>query len=333
MFMAVLGILPLAGRGQEASVAAPHAFIYFTPSNRTVLAGNTFTVNLMAGTGPVDAESGGGAFAINAVELTVRFPAELLEVAKLDKSGSILTLWVREPYAQSGVIRMTGGLPSPGYVGTGKLLTILFRARTVGVARVLIDGGASTVLANDGQGINALGEWGEAVYTIKERPAPTRKPEATQTPPVPPAAEPLLTPPQAPAPSKPEPLSRPVILEYPRTLLKGRALTLAGKGPANATIVVRITAQGQSPLIVPIRADKQGRFSYRHPHQMAPGTYAISVHAEDASKGKSAASPPVRVKVMPYYRYYQREIAPIVMTLIFLPYLFLIRRRRRKKEE
>lgn len=334
VLMAVLGILPLVSRGQEASFVARYAYLNFQPAVRTVLAGNTFTVNLMIGTGPVDAGRMGGAFSINAVEITVRFPKDLLEVAKLDKGGSILKLWVRDPYAEDGVIRLTGGLPSPGHIGTGKLLTILFRARKEGVARVTIDGGASTVLANDGKGTNVLGEWGEAVYTIKPRPLANQEspPPSPNTPATPAPVSPKLPSPSRMPATSTKPLSRPVILQYPRVMLERRQLTIAGSGPANSTVMVAITASGKTVATVPLYADGQGRWRYTPSEPLRRGSYTVTVYAQDKEGEKSAASS-VNVRVLPFVRFYQKEIVPLAAVGIFLPYLFLIRRRKRKKEK
>src|SRR3989338_5892949 len=95
--------------------------------------------------------------AINVVQAELIFPANLLEVVLIDKVGSILNLWPKEPsfFNDSGVISMSGGLPDPGFQGqNGLIAKIYFKAKNIGEAalKFLPD---SKALLNDGFGNKA----------------------------------------------------------------------------------------------------------------------------------------------------------------------------------
>lgn len=130
--------------------------------------GDTFTVRVV-----VNAPDQ----AINAAEATLSFPRDLVEATGVSKSGSIFTLWTVEPASSnaSGTVRFAGGLPSPGFRGTGgRIVTVTFRAKATGSAKFTLSGGR--VLANDGRGTNILASVGSATVKLTEEtaPAPTR---------------------------------------------------------------------------------------------------------------------------------------------------------------
>ncbi len=98
-----------------------------------------------------------GGAAINAVEGTLKFPTDLLEVVSINKDRSILPLWVEGPSFSNtaGEIVFNGGIPNPGYSGlTGQVLTVIFRAKQSGSASIVT--ASSAVRANDGQGTDVL---------------------------------------------------------------------------------------------------------------------------------------------------------------------------------
>lgn len=94
---------------------------------------------------------------INAVQADLNFPADLLEVIDLDKVGSILSLWPKEPsfFNTSGIISMSGGLFDPGFQGqNGLIVKIYFKAKNTGEA-ILKFLPSSKALLNNGLGNEA----------------------------------------------------------------------------------------------------------------------------------------------------------------------------------
>ena len=93
---------------------------------------------------------------INAVEVNLEFPQDLLEVKDFSTGNSILTLWIKEPVFSNrdGTVSFSGGTPG-GYQGIKDALgRIAFKVKKTGNAR--INFGESQVLLNDGFGTPAF---------------------------------------------------------------------------------------------------------------------------------------------------------------------------------
>jgi hypothetical protein len=104
---------------------------------------------------------------VNAAGVTLEYDQRLLEVLEVGKQGSIINLWVEEPeyLTTPGVVHFSGGMTTRnGFVGEGKLATVLFRARASGEARVNITD--ANVFAHDGLGTDILLHKYGGVYTI-----------------------------------------------------------------------------------------------------------------------------------------------------------------------
>ena len=105
--------------------------------------------------------------AINAVSGVISFPADKLEVNSLSKSGSIINLWVLEPFFSNstGRVSFEGLILNPGFVGTGgKVITVNFKVKSAGTAYLSLS--SASVLANDGLGTNILTGLGSASYEL-----------------------------------------------------------------------------------------------------------------------------------------------------------------------
>lgn len=155
------------------SAAAARASLYLSPSSKTVTIGETFTVAVYVSS---DVN-------VNAAESTVTFPTSLLTATGVTANG-VFTLCAQAPsYSNStGRVTFTCGAPSPGYKGTaGRIITMTFRSKAAGRARLQITGGE--VSANDGSGTNVLQSRGSGTYTIS----------AASTPPPPPPPGPSLS--------------------------------------------------------------------------------------------------------------------------------------------
>lgn len=126
---------------------ADAAVFTLSPGTASVAEGNTLAVVVQ-----VDAQG----TALNAAESTITFPASLLQVESIDRTG-IFSFWAVEPtYSNvNGTISFSGGLPTPGYSGSaGTIITVTFRGTGIGTASIVTS--QSRILANDGQGTDLL---------------------------------------------------------------------------------------------------------------------------------------------------------------------------------
>ncbi len=73
---------------------------------------------------------------INVIEGKITFPSDKLELTSISKTDSIISLWAQEPVIslnQNGFIAFSGGIPSPGFIGTaGQIMSISFKVRKEG---------------------------------------------------------------------------------------------------------------------------------------------------------------------------------------------------------
>lgn len=144
------------------------------PQSGNYTTGRTFTVTVFLNSADQ---------AANAVSGDLTFPADIVQVANLSKTGSVVNLWVQEPnYSNTnGTIRFEGAILNPGFQGTGaKVLTITFRAVGGGAAQLRF--GAAAILANDGLGTNIVGAIGQGSYAVTQ---------STVVAPTPPSQQPL----------------------------------------------------------------------------------------------------------------------------------------------
>ena len=107
-------------------VRAEASVLYLMPQSQTIYQGDTFLVEVRINT---EGEE------INALELGLTFPSNLLEVVDFSKGNSILQLFAEEPKIQQGEISFVGGIPK-GFNGDGLLGKINFLAKEIGKAEV-----------------------------------------------------------------------------------------------------------------------------------------------------------------------------------------------------
>ncbi|MFH0779990.1 MAG: cohesin domain-containing protein, partial [Parcubacteria group bacterium] len=174
----VFFLLALFGVCHSASAAS----LYLSPSSGDYLAGQAFPIVVYVSSADQ---------AMNAASGTLNF-SNNLEIISLSKSGSIFSLWVQEPsYSNAaGTVSFEGIVLNPGFTGAnGKLLTINFKAKSIGEATLNFNSGS--VLANDGLGTNILASLGSAKFDInatketvpetKPTPAPAAEPKVEKT--------------------------------------------------------------------------------------------------------------------------------------------------------
>lgn len=132
------------------------ATLSLSPSTGVYTAGQTFTTRVLVNT---------AGSAINAAEATIRFNPNELAVVSVTR-GSTFSLWAVEPsYSNSaGTITFGGGSPT-GYTGSsGTVITITWRSKAAGTARVTFGNGS--ILAADGRGTNIVQSLNGGSYTL-----------------------------------------------------------------------------------------------------------------------------------------------------------------------
>lgn len=169
------GILTIAVAVLVLVPGLAHAASYvLAPASASVVSGQSFAVQVNVAASDQ---------AVNALSGELSFPADVLQVMSVSRTGSIVNIWVREPtYSNvNGTIRFEGAILNPGYQGNaGHVLTITFRAIGGGSAALAFRSAA--ILANDGKGTNVITGLASARYTINEAPVTKPVPSAPVTP-------------------------------------------------------------------------------------------------------------------------------------------------------
>lgn len=106
---------------------------------------------------------------INAVESTITFPNDAIEILSLSTEKSIISLWTHEPTFsnEDGTITFSGGIINKyGFLGKGTLFTLKVRGLKDGSATFVFDN--ALILAHDGKGTNILETLPSYTYAIKD---------------------------------------------------------------------------------------------------------------------------------------------------------------------
>ena len=136
-------ILVMLGSFKLVRAESPHVDII--PPAGLIRADETIAVNLQV-------DSGG--WQMNTAEISVRFPADRLQVDRIGREQSVLTIWPEEPAWDNvtGQLHLVGGRPGGLVAAPGIVATVYFRARQPGLAVLTVDPQASGIYLNDGQG-------------------------------------------------------------------------------------------------------------------------------------------------------------------------------------
>lgn len=98
--------------------------------------------------------------AINVAQADLSFDPRIVEVVDVTTDGTFANFFVQKEFSNSqGYIRVTGGIPNPGYrQPTGLIATAYLRGKTPGAVELKYLQ-SSLVLANDGRGSNLLADF------------------------------------------------------------------------------------------------------------------------------------------------------------------------------
>jgi len=117
---------------------------------------------------PIELNINSNGVNINAVQTDIAFNPEKIEIVKLSLEESFAKIFIqKEINNESGYLRVTGGLPSPGYKGDdGHFATVYFQSKEAGIFEIQFLP-SSLVLENDGNGTNVLKSYPKTSYLIK----------------------------------------------------------------------------------------------------------------------------------------------------------------------
>lgn len=156
---AIIGFLTLTGIYLLPSTITELAtHIELDPAQQLVEPGEVFTVAVKVSS----------AIPVNAFTGVVTFNERVLAVDKIDYNTSIADLWVKEPWysKDTSTITFTGGTTrAGGFIGTGSLLIITFKALEPGIGMVTLSD--MRILKSDGRGSDVpLAEHIDTVFTV-----------------------------------------------------------------------------------------------------------------------------------------------------------------------
>src|SRR3989344_2211164 len=135
------------------------ATLLLSPSSGTFSIGSTFNVSILLDT---EEES------INALEVSLSFPPDMLQIVSPSTGQSIIGVWTANPKFDNinGRIELQGGVPGGITSSKSLISTVTFRVKSVGEGLVkFLD--KSKVLLNNGLGTNVLNETDNAVFRFK----------------------------------------------------------------------------------------------------------------------------------------------------------------------
>lgn len=142
LFAAVLGMAAVASKSGSA--------VLITTEQSSVEVGTVFSVDVL-----VYAST-----PVNAVDLSVTFPLEQVEILGIDRGESVITLWTEDPHVEGNTVIMRGGTYKKGFVGEHKIATIQVKAKASGQAKFLTSN--VKLLAGDGKGTDVAADMSKA---------------------------------------------------------------------------------------------------------------------------------------------------------------------------
>lgn len=121
-------------------ISSDKSYVKLTASKDMVMQGESFSVDVFVG----------AKTAVNAVDISVKYSPELVEVIGIDTGESVLTIWTEEPYVHNNQIRFSGGTFKRGFMGEHLIGTINLKANSSGQTELSLAN--VSLLAGDGTG-------------------------------------------------------------------------------------------------------------------------------------------------------------------------------------
>lgn len=134
----LLSILVLLGANVITSREA--SYIRLEADKDLVMAGERFSLDIYAY----------AHVPVNAVDITLRFEEEAVDVLSVDRGQSVLTIWTEDPVVEKDKVILRGGTFRNGFVGEHKIATIDLKANKTGESEFFATN--VSLLAGDGRG-------------------------------------------------------------------------------------------------------------------------------------------------------------------------------------
>ncbi len=134
------------------------ATLSVSPTSGQFTVGSTFEVSLYLNSEDQQ---------VNAIEASLGFPPDMLQLVSPSTGKSVIGVWTAQPSVnnQTGRIDFQGGIPGGIKVSSGLVTTLSFRVKAVGRATVkFLDN--SKVLLHDGKGTNILSNTANGVFDL-----------------------------------------------------------------------------------------------------------------------------------------------------------------------
>lgn len=134
----ILGMLLLLGA--NAITSREVSYIRLEANKDVIQSGERFTLDIYA-------------FAhvpVNAVDVTLRFEEDAVEVISVDRGQSVLTIWTEDPVVQKDRVVLRGGTFRNGFIGEHKIATVDLKAKQTGESEFFAAN--VSLLAGDGRG-------------------------------------------------------------------------------------------------------------------------------------------------------------------------------------
>jgi hypothetical protein len=133
---------------------------YFGSQPESISIADTFSADLHVRTGSA---------AVNAVGLVIIFNPQYLQINALATSQSFCSFYTDNAFDNiKGEVRISCGLPSPGFNGDSIVAHITFHMLTIGTTTVRLSPSESMILANDGKGTSLTHEFPSFTITSKQ---------------------------------------------------------------------------------------------------------------------------------------------------------------------
>jgi hypothetical protein len=126
--------------GLAAVTGTDSSYIKLVTSTTVIEAGQQFEVDVYAN----------AVVPVNAVDVTLNFDANDVEVTGVDRGQSVITIWTEDPVIEKDKVILRGGTYRKGFIGEHKIATINLRAKQTGESTFTV--GNIMLLAGDGKG-------------------------------------------------------------------------------------------------------------------------------------------------------------------------------------
>jgi hypothetical protein len=158
MFPLVLGVVAILS---ASVISTESSYIRLESSQTSVMIGERFSIDVYAS----------AHVPVNALDITINFNPDMVEVTGVDKAQSVLTVWTEEPTIRENSITMGGGTFRRGFVGEHLVATIKAEAKFNGMTEFIVK--EAELLAGDGKGtpvtVTGTGEGSKRSFLIYDQ--------------------------------------------------------------------------------------------------------------------------------------------------------------------